>query len=62
MTPQSYGLIKYEPRKNGNNNLLIENHYNMLTCNSLKPSTTIEVGNILHFLMLKQGGNDTKIA
>ena len=52
MTPQSYGLIKYEPRKNGNNNLLIEIRLNDLIYSTLKLPPPIGSGNNFHLLML----------
>lgn len=52
MTPQSYGFIKYEPRKTGNNNLLIEIQLNNLKYSTLKLPSTIGSGNNFHLLML----------
>ena len=50
MTPQSYGLIKYEPRKNGNNNLLIEIRLNDLIYSTLKLPPLLEAVTIFIYL------------
>lgn len=54
--PQSYGLIKYEPRKTGNNNLLIEIRPNYLIYSTLKlPPPLLEAVTIFIYICYNKG-------
>lgn len=59
--PQSYGLMKHEPRESGNNNLLIKFPYNTLILRILKTIPPIVRSNIFHFSVLEERKNEAKI-